>query len=107
MTMIITEPVLGTAVAAVIGVPVPASMKRRYTKCVAYNGTAGTVTIEIYLVPSTLAADATRRYVRRPLEVDETYECPEIVGSALNVGGQMYVLGLGVSFSSVANDTTN
>lgn len=107
MTMTITEPILGTAVATIIGVPVPAAMKRRYTKCIAYNGTAGTVTIELYLVPSALAADVTHRYIRRPIEVDETYECPEIVGSALNAGGQMYVLGLGISFSSVANDTTN
>lgn len=104
MTMIITEPVLGVGVPGPIGTLVSISLKRRYTKCVAYNGTAGIVIIEVYLVPFGAAVGITNRYLRRPLEVDETYECPEIVGSALNGGGQMYALGLGVSFSSVANE---
>jgi len=58
-------------------------------------------------VPLGLAADVTHRYLRYPLDVDESYTCPELVGAALKAGGQAYVLGLDVSFSSVASDTYN
>lgn len=107
MTMNIMEPVLGTAIATAVGDVVPVQAKRKYTNFLAYNGTAGIVTIEIYLVPTGLAADTTHRYLRYPLAIDESYTCPELVGAALKAGGRAYVLGLGVSFSSVASDTYN
>lgn len=105
MTMDIMEPILGTAAAVAVGTVVGASTKRKYTKCIAYNGTAGVVVIEIYLIPPLGAVGVLTKYLKYPLAVDETYLCPEIIGASLNAGGQMYIKGLGVSFSAVANDT--
>lgn len=107
MSLVIIEPVLGTAVAAVIGLEVPASTKRKFTKCLAYNSTVAAVPIKVYLVPAGLAADTTHCYVDYDLQPRESYNCPEIVGAALNAGGTLEVLGLGVSFSAVASDISN
>lgn len=105
MTITVIDPVTGTGVAAVIGTAVPTSTVRKFTKCTAYNGTGATVTINIYLVPTGKAADSSTCYVDYDLQPRETYTCPEIVGSALKVGGNIEVLGPGVTFSAVASDT--
>lgn len=107
MSLVIIEPVLGTAVAATIGTAAPASIKRKFTKGLAYNGTVADVPIKVYLVPEGLTADATHCYVDYLLAPSESYNCPEIVGAALNAGGTLQVLGLGVSFSAVASDISN
>lgn len=107
MSLVIIEPVLGTAAATVIGATVPANTKRKFTKGLAYNGTVAAVPIKLYLVPEGLTADATHCYVDYLLAPSESYNCPEIVGAALNTGGTIQVLGLGVSFSAVASDIPN
>lgn len=107
MTLAIIEPVLGTGVPALIGAAVPAATKRKFTKCTAYNGTGAPVSIKVFLIPSGLAADAAHCYVDYDLAVRETYNCPEVIGAALNAGGSMQVQGLGVSFSAVATDMIN
>lgn len=106
MSLVIIEPVLGTAAASIIGATVPASTKRKFTKCLAHNSTVAAVPIKVYLVPAGLAADDTHCYVDYDLQPRESYNCPEVVGAALNAGGTLEVLGLGVSFSAVASDTT-
>jgi hypothetical protein len=107
MTITVIDPVVGTAAATPIGPAVPASTTRKFTKCTAYNGTGATVSIKVYLVPDTRVADTTTCYVDYDLQARETYLCPEVVGAALKANGTVQVLGLGVTFSAVASDTSN
>jgi hypothetical protein len=55
-------------------------------KCVAYNGTAGAVTLAINVVPSGGSAGASNLVVNKTLNAGETYTFPEIVGNVLNKG---------------------
>lgn len=107
MTINIIDPVLGTGAVTAIGTPVPTNIKRKFTKCAAYNGTGAMVPIKIYLVPNTKAADTSTCYVDYDLQPRETYNCPEIVGAVLGAGGQIEVLGAGVAFSAVSSDTAS
>lgn len=106
MTISIMDPVLLAGLLAV-GSVVPGSTKRKYTKATCYNGTAAPVTLMLCLVPAAGVANTLTQYVNYSLAPGETYLCPEIVGAALQAGGQMWASGVGLSLSAVASDTIN
>lgn len=107
MTTYIKDATLLTGAAVSQGAAVAAGIVRKFTKCVAYNGTAGTVQLRVYVVPNLGAANSTTRVLNYALRAEETYLCPEVVGNSVGAGGLIYAEGLNISFGFVSSDTSN
>lgn len=107
MSITIIDPVVAAAGTPTLGTAVPVGTKRKITKMSAYNGTGAVVTIKVFLTPSGVAASNANCYVDYDLSPRETYMCPEVVGAALNAGGNIQIQGADVTFSAVASDTVN
>jgi hypothetical protein len=99
MALVISNPTTLTGSPTVYGAAVPTGYTGKIIKCTMYNGSGSSATIELYIVPSGLSADATHRIIHRTLSADETYNCPEAVGFNMTALTQVYANGAGVSFS--------
>lgn len=99
--------IIAAGAATIQGAVVPIITKRRVTKMTAVNTTGGSVTLKVYNVSASGAADTVSIILSYPLSADETYLCPEAIGAGLNSGGAIYAEGDGISFSYVGVDTAN
>lgn len=96
-----------TGSVATVGTAAPVLTKRIIRSMKLYNGTAAPVQCEVHLIASGGTASDTNRVILRTLAVEETYNCPEVVGEGLNPGGFVQALGLNCSIRYTATDNTN
>ncbi len=59
---------------------------------------------EVHLIASGGSASDTNRVILRTLDVEETYNCPEVVNEGLNAGGFVQALGLNCSIRYTATE---
>lgn len=104
----IVDPVVLTAVAAIIGGVVPDNTKRVFVAPLLVNPTAAAVVASLYLVPAGGAPGA-GNVVVDALTIDphSSYYCSEIVNLGLNAGGSLQALGLALTLRYTARDITN
>lgn len=85
-----------TAAVALYGTA-PAGTRWRICNATLCNDTAGVVNCTVHVVKAGDAAGVGNRKIsNRPLAVDETYNCPELIGRVLEPGDTVQGLGLGV-----------
>lgn len=87
---------------------VPASTVSQIRALTFHNTTASNVSIEAYLIPSTVATvgDA-QRLVKKTLAQNESYLCPEVINHILTEGMKVVLVGSGVNaMLSVAEQPT-
>lgn len=106
-TAYIADGTLLTGSAATIGAAVAANTKRVIRAASLYNGTAAPVVCQVHLIASGGTASDTNRVINRTIDVEETYNCPEMINQGLNSGGFVQALGLDCSFRYTATDITN
>lgn len=97
-----------TAAAVTQGVAAAALTRRVIRAATLINTTAAPVAATVYLVPSGGAAAASNTMVSaRSIAAGESYQCPELINQALNAGGFVQALGLGLTFKYTAVDIVN
>lgn len=63
-----------------------------------HNTTAGSVSIEVYLIPSNISTTAdAQRLVKKTLAQNESYLCPEVINHSLATGDKIVLKGTGVN----------
>lgn len=98
---IIPGTLLGAALATVF--TAPAGTRFRITNATITNDTAGVVSATVHIIPGGGAAgSANKRISLRPLAVNETYTCPELIGRVLEPGDFIQALGLNLSMDASA-----
>ncbi len=70
----------------------PTGTRTIIDKCTAYNGTAGSVTLTVRLVPSGGAAGASNIIASKAIAAGASETFPEIVGHTLEAGGFISML---------------
>ena len=77
---------------------VPVSTVSQIRALTFHNTTAGNVSIDVYLIPSTVATtqDA-QRLVKKTLAQNESYLCPEVINHVLTGGMKVVLKGTGVN----------
>lgn len=93
---IVPGTLLGAALATVF--TAPGGTRYRITNATITNDTAGVVNATVHIVPGAGAAgSANKRISARPLAINETYTCPELIGRVLEPGDFISALGLNLS----------
>ena len=94
-----------TAAAVAQGTIVPALTRRIIKAASIINTTAAAVSVTVYLVPASGAANAASTLISaRSIAPNETYPCPELNVQGINAGGSIQALGLGLTFKYTAVD---
>ena len=82
------------------GVAVGANTKRIIQSATLVNKTAGAVQCSVSFIDS--GGVERPKISLRPLGINETYLCPELIGKGINQLGKVQALGLGVHFDYTA-----
>ena len=63
-----------------------------------HNTTAGSVSVEVYLIPSNInTTNDAQRLVKKTLGQNESYLCPEVINQVLDAGSKVVLKGVGVN----------
>lgn len=95
----------GTALTAALTTlyTAPGGTRIRIINATITNDTVGVVNATVHIIPSGGAAlSANKRISARPLAVNETYTCPELIGRVLEPGDFIQALGLNLSMDASA-----
>lgn len=93
-----------TATADTQGTAVPASTKRIIKAATVTNTTGAPVPFSAYLVSSGAAGAGNCMISARPIAVNDSYPCPELIGQGLDAGGFVAASGVGLTFKFTAVD---
>lgn len=93
-----------TATADMQGAAVPNATKRIIKAATVTNTTAAPVSFSAFLVSSGAAAAGNCLISARPVAVNESYPCPELIGHGLDAAGFVAASGLGLTFKFTAVD---
>ncbi len=105
MAIVILDAVILAASPALVGTAVPAGYNRKFTHAVAFNSTAGLLTLKLFVCASGQTGDDTRQICSQDIEPKESYLCPELISAQVGPAGTLECAGDGLSFSFVAEDT--
>lgn len=99
MSITVQEFVVGsvlTGSSIAYGGATPAATKRVIKSATICNTTGSPVVCNVML--GTLSSTATTVIFARAVDINETYNCPELINKVLEVGESIFADGLGLSF---------
>ncbi len=77
--------------------------RERIINATVTNDTAGVVNLTVHIITAgDIAGSKNKRISARPIAVNETYTCPELVGRVLEPGDFVQALGLNLSMDASA-----
>ncbi len=90
----------------------PAAVNRStITSAVFHNSSGGSLTLNVWLVPSGGSPDATNKVIQKAIAANESYTAPELIGQTVENGGSLQADddgggGTGLSYVSTVTEFT-